>query len=243
MAVRHPGSRPTQSAVRECAPSRNRVQTPRPSSAPVRGPERHWAAAGRAVEKLIGPDEPDIHALDQGGGAWDDEEDIIAGNWGPLSRRRASDVDAMVVQGKRKSSLPDGHLASGGPVALLESVSILDLLEADGQARLEGHPSPDVEVDGLRPPPAIPDEDLLPICRRGTGHGDRRTELASLTTKELRTISRQYGLVVKGTKRELVARIHAHEQCTGQTPAHKPGTTAADLCSCLSWDLPTEIDA
>lgn len=74
----------------------------------------------------------------------------------------------------------------------------------------------------------------------GAAHGDRTTELASLTTKGLRTISRQYGLVVKGTKRELVARIYAHEQCTGQTPMHKPGTTVADLCSCLSWDLPTE---
>lgn len=227
MAVRGQVPRLSQLTAQVPAPPQNRTENAR--SASTRWRNGHKAALHDAKAGGVAESKDDL-VLGLSGVNWGEGDDIITGDWAGI-REALDERERMADLGIRSLGAMDfeGRKMGGYEDATLEEASVLELLS------WEGGPE-DLEV-----------EERATGCVWGGGargkqaQDGRLAELRSLTIKGLRTLCRQHGLILKGTKEELVSRISAYEQRTGQASIRKPGSTAADLFNCLSWELPAEV--
>ncbi|CAD7696230.1 unnamed protein product [Ostreobium quekettii] len=178
------------------------------------------------------------------GGNWGDGDDIIAGDWAGM-RKGVNERERTVVLGRRGVEAMDfeGMKIWGAADARLQGASVLELLNWEGKAEafeVEDREARSGWRAGARGPLGMRSGDEIFIGGESAQDG-RLAELRCLTIKSLRALCRQHGLILKGTKEELVLRISQHEQRTGQASILKPGSTAADLFNCLSWELPAEV--
>lgn len=211
----------------QASASKPRGKTPKPGSLAFRDARNPGQnALGKGRDSLIDM----VPESDEG---WNDCTDIISGFREPvgsawaldgIERGRDDKVEAFAEQ--RLSLKGEASEHSTMPVGML-----FDDLVAACEQQLYG------DVAWVSSESQIIPNMGTESSRRTT---DRELELGKLTIKGLRTVCRSYGLVLKGTKSELVRRIVAHEQHVHQTPPHKPGISLPDLFQALPEKPPKE---